>query len=38
MLIIFHRGNLKGPQPQYENRIDYLENALNEGFNVEFDI
>jgi hypothetical protein len=38
MLIISHRGNLKGPQPQHENRIDYLENALNEGFNVEFDI
>ena len=38
MLIISHRGNLNGPQPQDENRLDYIENALKQGFNAEIDI
>ena len=38
MILIAHRGNLFGPNVQNENRPEYLENAVNAGFNIEFDI
>lgn len=38
MKIISHRGNLTGPNPLRENSIDYIEEAINEGFDVEVDL
>ena len=37
MILISHRGNLDGPQPENENRPDYIEKALL-NYNVEIDI
>lgn len=37
-IIIAHRGNLNGPNPEAENRPDYLLFALSEGFNIELDL
>jgi hypothetical protein len=36
--IISHRGNLTGPNPLRENSIDYIEDAIAEGFDVEIDL
>jgi hypothetical protein len=38
MKIISHRGNLDGPNPFRENSIDYIEEAISEGFDVEIDL
>ncbi len=38
MKIIAHRGNLTGPNPDKENSIDYIEEAISEGFDVEIDL
>jgi len=38
MKIIAHRGNLTGPNPLRENSIDYIEEAISEGFDVEIDL
>ena len=38
MIFIAHRGNLFGPQPENENKIPYLQNAIDKGFFVEVDI
>jgi hypothetical protein len=38
MIIISHRGNINGPEPQKENRPDYVDFALEKGFDVEVDI
>lgn len=38
MRIIAHRGNLNGPNPSEENKIEYLQTALNKGFDVEVDV
>ena len=38
MILISHRGNLDGPTPKEENRIEYIENALGEGYQVEVDV
>ena len=38
MKIISHRGNLTGPNPIRENSIDYIEEAIAEGFDVEVDL
>lgn len=38
MRYISHRGNLMGPFPLLENRQDYIENALNSGFECECDV
>jgi len=35
---ISHRGNLAGPMPEFENRPDYIDNALDLGFDVEVDL
>lgn len=37
-IIISHRGNLDGPNPERENSPDYIEEALAAGFNVEVDV
>lgn len=35
---ISHRGNTSGPQPADENRLDYIVNALYDGYDVEVDV
>ena len=38
MIFISHRGNLDGPVSQYENTPDYIQLALDNGFEVEVDV
>lgn len=38
MILISHRGNTKGPNPQRENHPDYIKKALNAGYDVEVDV
>ena len=36
--VISHRGNLWGPNPVYENRPEYIDFTIIEGFVVEIDL
>jgi hypothetical protein len=38
MILISHRGNLEGRNPEQENNPLYIYNALNKGFEVEIDV
>jgi hypothetical protein len=38
MILISHRGNLNGPNPERENHPDYIWEALRAGFEVEIDV
>ena len=38
MKLIAHRGNLYGPNPTKENSIEYINQALEKGFDVEIDL
>ena len=38
MKLISHRGNINGPNPERENTIDFIEEAIQKGFDVEIDI
>jgi len=38
MIIIAHRGNLEGRNPETENHPDQILNAIEEGFDVEVDV
>ena len=38
MIFISHRGNIAGPNPKDENKIEYINNAIELGFNVEIDV
>ena len=38
MVLISHRGNLTGSNPERENSQTYIQEALNKGFNVEVDV
>ena len=38
MIYISHRGNTTGPKPELENRPDYVEQAIADGFDVEVDL
>lgn len=38
MIKISHRGNLEGPEVEKENHPDYIDFALNSGFEVEIDV
>jgi glycerophosphoryl diester phosphodiesterase len=38
MLLIAHRGNLTGPNPNEENKPSYIQKALDAGFSVEIDL
>jgi hypothetical protein len=38
VLKISHRGNLKGPNPQWENSPAYLTHAISKGYDVEIDV
>ncbi len=38
MRLIAHRGNINGPIPERENQPDYIQEALDAGYDVEADI
>lgn len=38
MIVIAHRGLLDGPNKELENRPDQIEDAIDQGFDVEVDI
>ena len=38
MILISHRGNIDGKQPELENSPKYILNALSQGYNVEIDV
>lgn len=38
MILIAHRGNTEGPQPELENSPAYINDAIASGFNVEADL
>ena len=38
MLLISHRGNIDGPNKDRENNPEYIQIALNNGYEVEVDI
>ena len=38
MILISHRGNIDGKNPELENSPDYINKALNAGYNVEIDV
>lgn len=38
MFFISHRGNLNGPNKKEENKIEYINKALHQNFDVEIDL
>ena len=38
MRYISHRGNLTGRDPFRENTVEYIQEALDKGFDVEIDV
>ena len=38
MILISHRGNIEGANPDFENNPEYIYNALRLGYNVEIDV
>ena len=38
MHLIAHRGNIEGPNPKWENHPDYIQEALDAGYDVEIDL
>jgi glycerophosphoryl diester phosphodiesterase len=38
MILIAHRGNLNGKQPERENSPEYIKEALEKGYHVEVDV
>ena len=38
MILISHRGNVEGKNPERENHPDYVDEAIQEGFDVEVDV
>ncbi len=38
MILIAHRGNIDGPNPNKENHPDYLQQAMDQGYHVELDV
>jgi hypothetical protein len=38
MILISHRGNLNGPNPERENSPGYIDEAIKAGYDVEIDI
>lgn len=38
MILISHRGNIKGKQPKLENNPTYIDLAIKKGYNVEVDV
>ena len=37
-ILISHRGNVTGPNSDRENHPDYIDRAIEKGFDVEVDI
>ena len=38
MILIAHRGNTTGPNPLLENTVNYIEDAIKKGYDVEIDV
>ena len=38
MILIAHRGNINGPNIEMENNPEYVDKAIDSGYNVEVDI
>jgi hypothetical protein len=38
MILISHRGNISGPNPEQENHPDYIWAAIQAGYEVEIDV
>jgi hypothetical protein len=38
MILISHRGNISGPNPEQENHPEYIVEALKQGYDVEIDV
>lgn len=38
MKLIAHRGNTTGPNPLEENKPEYIEKAISDGYDVEIDL
>jgi len=38
MIIISHRGNLEGVCPEKENTLEYIQEAIDSGYDVEVDL
>ena len=38
MILISHRGNISGPNPEQENHPDYIWAAIQAGYDVEIDV
>jgi hypothetical protein len=38
MILISHRGNISGPNPEQENQPEYIAEALKQGYDVEIDV
>lgn len=38
MILIAHRGNTKGPNKELENSPQYIDKAIEEGYDVEVDL
>ena len=38
MILIAHRGNITGPNPERENSPDYIDEAIEQGYDVEVDV
>jgi hypothetical protein len=38
MILISHRGNIKGPNIKLENKSSYIDKALNKGYDCEIDV
>ena len=38
MFFISHRGNINGPEVNKENSIDYINSAIDKGYDVEVDV
>ena len=38
MILISHRGNITGPDKKRENSVEYIQEALSLGYDVEVDV
>jgi len=38
MKLISHRGNIIRPEPEFENRIWFIQQAIDQGYDVEIDV
>ena len=38
MILIAHRGNVNGSQPENENNLEYIKQAMEAGYSVEIDV